>query len=170
MDGDGIEFAGGGAIVEPADGAAGHAHGIHLRKPVTTTLNRADNLVDIDRLPRTIPLADLHLWCGFVHRKIRDNFGKSCLEDRHVEPLRLRADYGMDRNGSCYQTTIAQPSRSACAFMPAGIRHGRSSDLQASYWLQLPSPWPDQCFNKGAFVPAYRCGAVPDSHRIPFSA
>ena len=22
----------------------------------------------------------------------------------------------------------------------------------------------------GAFVPAYRCGAVPDSHRIPFSA
>ena len=24
--------------------------------------------------------------------------------------------------------------------------------------------------NLGTFVPAYRCGAVPDSHRIPFSA
>jgi len=29
--------------------------------------------------------------------------------------------------------------------------------------------WPDQCYLT-AFVPAYRCGAVPDSHRIPSCA
>ena len=45
---------------------------------------------------------------------------------------------------------------------------GRSSDLQAAYLLQLPG------FHKAsanrAFVPAYRCGAVPDFHRIPIFA
>jgi hypothetical protein len=45
------------------------------------------------------------------------------------------------------------------AFM-AGLR-----TLQAAYLLRLPSssPVPTE-----AFVPAYRCGAVPESHRLPY--
>jgi len=50
------------------------------------------------------------------------------------------------------------PGRASC---------GRSSDLQAAYLLQLPSSWLNQCLCFRAFVPAYRCGAVPDFHRIP---
>jgi hypothetical protein len=49
-----------------------------------------------------------------------------------------------------------------------GRIYGRFSDLQAAYSLQLPSPQLDQCQFR-AFVPDYRCGAVPDSHRIPLS-
>jgi hypothetical protein len=49
-----------------------------------------------------------------------------------------------------------------------GSVYGRFSDLQAAYSLQLPSSQPNQC-QYGVFVPDYRCGAVPGSHRIPFS-
>jgi len=49
---------------------------------------------------------------------------------------------------------------------------GRSSDSRASqsraldlYWPSLPAR-AGQCFLM-AFVPTYRCAAVPDSHRIP---
>ena len=45
----------------------------------------------------------------------------------------------------------------------AGLR-----TLQAAYLLRLPSL--SASATDGAFVPAYRCGAAPDSHRIPFSA
>jgi hypothetical protein len=46
----------------------------------------------------------------------------------------------------------------------------RFSDLQAaivSYSPLLPGPSEDQCITT-AFVPAHRCGTVPDSHRIPY--
>ena len=45
---------------------------------------------------------------------------------------------------------------------------GRSSDLQAE-----PTRRTSQALGPvsiSAFVPAYRCGAVPDFHRIPFSS
>jgi hypothetical protein len=45
--------------------------------------------------------------------------------------------------------------------------HGRSSDLQAQPYLpDFPGVNP---VSSSAFVPAYRCGAVPEFHRIPFS-
>ena len=47
----------------------------------------------------------------------------------------------------------------------------RSSDLQASlrsYQPMLPSSrMVSQCMGS-ALVPAYRCGSVPDFHRIPY--
>ena len=47
--------------------------------------------------------------------------------------------------------------------------HGRSSDSAGSNLLaRLPRPFDP--VSSWAFVPAYRCGAVPDSHRIPFSS
>jgi hypothetical protein len=47
--------------------------------------------------------------------------------------------------------------------------HGRSSDSAGSYLLAgLPRPYGP--VSSWAFVPAYRCGAVPDFHRIPFSS
>src|SRR6266536_6376586 len=101
---------------------------------MTRALNRTYDFVDVDRFPGTVALADLHLWGGFVHRKIRSNFGESCLQDRHMEPLRRRAGCEIDGERRQMQLAITQPSpRSACAFMPAGIPHGRSSDSQASY-------------------------------------
>ncbi len=45
---------------------------------------------------------------------------------------------------------------------------GRSSDLQdQTYSPDFPNPFGFSVLL--AFVPAYRCGAVPDFHRIPFS-
>ena len=45
--------------------------------------------------------------------------------------------------------------------------HGRSSDSAGSFLLaRLPRLAPSVML---AFVPAYRCGAVPEFHRIPFS-
>jgi len=52
---------------------------------------------------------------------------------------------------------------------------GRSSGLQAgpacaggSYWAPLPnSLWREPVRQNAPFVPAYRCGAAPDSHRVP---
>ena len=44
---------------------------------------------------------------------------------------------------------------------------GRSSDSQATYLLQLPSAWLNQCLIRSVRS-CYRCGAVPDSNRIPF--
>src|SRR5262245_40403022 len=35
------------------------------------------------------------------------------------------------------------------------------------YLPLLPGSWENQCLIT-AFVPTYRCGAVPDSHRVPF--
>jgi len=55
-----------------------------------------------------------------------------------------------------------------CNTADIGSVYGRFSDLQAAYSLQLPSSPLNQC-QFGVFVPDYRCGAVPGSHRIPFS-
>ena len=49
------------------------------------------------------------------------------------------------------------------------MAYGRSSDLQASYLPQLSSPWLNQCFC-WSFVPAHRCGAVPDFTGFPFQS
>lgn len=51
---------------------------------------------------------------------------------------------------------------------------GRSSDFQAiqlvAVFLTAPASQPvsEPVRVSGAFVPDYRCGAVPDLHRIPF--
>jgi hypothetical protein len=45
---------------------------------------------------------------------------------------------------------------------------GRSSDSQATYLPQLPSPWLNQC-SMWSVRSCYRCGAAPDSNRIPSS-
>src|SRR5258708_37549485 len=56
-----------------------------------------------------------------------------------------------------------------------GVVTGRSSDLQAwpinvtgiFYWPIFPVS--EKTSGTWVFDPAYRCGAVPDSHRIPFN-
>ena len=64
--------------------------------------------------------------------------------------------------------TRPSPRRRVYLMSVMDMAHGRSSDLQAAYLLQLSSSWLNQCF-VGAFVPAHRCGAVPEFYRIPFS-
>jgi len=53
-----------------------------------------------------------------------------------------------------------------------GAGQGRSSDWQAEL-LYASSTGPSSHLFRDSdfrvFVPAYRCGAVPDSHRVPFS-
>gem|GEM_PF-1621952 len=46
--------------------------------------------------------------------------------------------------------------------------HGRSSDSAGSDLL-AGLPKSIDSVSSSAFVPAYRCGAVPEFHRIPFS-
>ena len=46
---------------------------------------------------------------------------------------------------------------------------GRSSDLQARLPTGRGFPVRGRTSAYWAFVPAYRCGAVPDLNRIPFS-
>ena len=50
----------------------------------------------------------------------------------------------------------------------AGLRtDGRDSVMPAAaYWPSLPRPVRAQCLMT-AVVPVHRCGAVPDSHRVP---
>jgi hypothetical protein len=53
------------------------------------------------------------------------------------------------------ESAIAKPSprRPRKFHVPCvGQLLGRSSDLQASYWLALPNPWPDQCVIEPSFL------------------
>ena len=54
-----------------------------------------------------------------------------------------------------------------------GVATGRSSDSQAWPLNKMASllthlPGSEKTSGVWVFVPAYRCGAVPDLHRIPF--
>ena len=60
VDGDGVELAGGGAVVEAADGLAGYADGVDVGEAVRGALDGADDLVDVDGLERAVALADVH--------------------------------------------------------------------------------------------------------------
>ena len=60
VDGDGIELAGGGSVVEAADGFGGYADGVDVGEAVGGTLDGANDLVDVDGLERSVALADVH--------------------------------------------------------------------------------------------------------------
>jgi hypothetical protein len=81
---------------------------------------------------------------------------------------------------SCEKTTsrITRPSPRRRVQIPCPIRHGSRQVFGLAGYLVAPasqsglSPWLDDyrtSASVGAFVPAYRCGAVPDLRRIPFS-
>ena len=72
LDRERVELAGGGAVVEAADGLGGDAHGVDVRQAVAAALHGADDLVDVDRLKRAVALADLHLRGGFGRRESWD--------------------------------------------------------------------------------------------------
>jgi hypothetical protein len=71
---------------------------------------------------------------------------------------------------NCLNTCL--PSLEAWIKIPLllGAGQGRSSDLQAQIALLLALlPIPVEDSDVWAFVPAYRCGAVLESHQVPFS-
>ena len=77
---------------------------------------------------------------------------------------------------ACEETTecIAWANDKAVATSPplggaSEYFHGRSSDSTGSNLLDVLHR-PFGPVSSWAFVPAYRCGAVPESHRIPFSS
>jgi len=81
---------------------------------------------------------------------------------------------------SCKKTTtrITRPSPRRRVYFPSPIGHGFRQVFGLAGCLLAPAsqfkfcPWLDPKFTSalvGAFVPAYRCGAVPDLRRIPFS-
>jgi hypothetical protein len=81
VDGDGVELAGGGSVVEAADGLGGDANGIDVAEAVGGALHGSDDLVDVDRFKRSIALADVHDWGFFADGKTGVDVGKRCLED-----------------------------------------------------------------------------------------
>ena len=80
----------------------------------------------------------------------------------------------MEKCRKKHQFIANLPSEARTIFTPglawllAGLRtcrHGRSND-RCFYWPIFPVS--EKTSAIGAFDPAYRCGAVPDSHRVPF--
>jgi len=55
----------------------------------------------------------------------------------------------MRRNSGGFQPRNADHCHLASPRRRSEFLHGRSSDSQAAYLPQLPSPWPDQCFPLG---------------------
>ena len=141
-------------------------------RPWQQRCDGADDLVDVDGFERRRCACAPASGVRFGWGKVGIEFGERRLQS--LPRCVLSAPEIQDRrrkDDSAEETATDHrdpPLGGVCNSCPFGTAHGRSSDLQATYLLQLPSPWLDQCFI-GAFVPAYRCGAVPDSHRIPFS-
>lgn len=110
---------------------------------------------------------DLRLGCGLTagaHRSGRDRRGAR---------TRARGPPGRQPPNVSWSPPSRHPTTADVA--PTGA--GRSSDSRATgrsrprtgrrtYWPSLPRPARTQCFVT-AVVPAHRCGAVPDSHRVP---
>ena len=55
-----VQLGGGGAVVQPADGAGGDPHRVHVGQVAADAVDRPDDLVDVDRLGVAVALADLH--------------------------------------------------------------------------------------------------------------
>ncbi len=55
-----VQLLGGGAVVQPGDGARGHAHRIDRMQAVAATLDGADDLVQVHRLGAAIALGHAH--------------------------------------------------------------------------------------------------------------
>src|ERR1700739_1575211 len=69
VDRDRVQFACGGAVVEPTDRLTRDPDRVHMGESRATALDSANNLVYIDALKRTIALADVHDGRFFVDRK-----------------------------------------------------------------------------------------------------
>ncbi len=56
-----VQFACRGAVIEAGNRLQRYAHGIDVRQAIAEPCDRADDLVDVDRLMRAVALGDAHL-------------------------------------------------------------------------------------------------------------
>ena len=55
-----VQLGGGGTVVQAGNGAGGHAHRVHRVQSGAAALDRADDLVEVDRLARAVALGHAH--------------------------------------------------------------------------------------------------------------
>ncbi len=115
-------------------------------------------------------------YCGFCTVLFAEDWISLNIFPPRVTREQRRIDTKKRRSESSRMPTPCLPSRlpGTTSLRTNNDGFGRSSDLRAFrsarsffYWLLLPSALEHQCI-RTAFVPVYRCGAVPDSHRVPF--
>lgn len=64
VDREGVQFPGGGTVVQAADGLAGHTHGVDAIEAIAVQLHRADDLVHVNSFVTTAALLDTHAGFG----------------------------------------------------------------------------------------------------------
>src|SRR6185437_7724058 len=186
-----IELAGGRAVVEAADGLGRHPQGVDVPEPQAAAVDRADDLVDVHRLRRAVPLAHPHRGLGIgllpvparrrpvalrrfcQHRSLpsrplgRQGRRAKGRENRKAETRKralLWPDLPASREAS--RSNRRRMSPGAGCWQVFGLA-SRPVSPPGSYCPPLPSPEAPVLVVE--VVLAYRCGAAPDFHRVPFS-
>ncbi len=145
-----VQLGGGGPVVQAADRLGRDPQRVDLAQAAGAALHGPDDLAHVDRLPVTVALADVHP--RRVRRRIR-----ACVSNGH---------------GSLLASSWPDAARLLRAarrqvFGLAGPASGRAMDPARGRLLAVASQADaTQCLMT-AVVPAHRCGAVPDSHRVP---
>ena len=176
LDGQPVQFGGGGAVVEAADGLGGDPHRVDVRQ----VRRRSGRPRGRSCRRRPASYSPLRLRTRMVTAAVVSR-GHSSLPVRFAE---IRSTEGRQEGA---RDTAAAPgaapvSRSSSR-PPSGRGHpharsrtgwqvfGLTDTVGAwraptSYWPSLPRPRRAQCCLT-AVVPVHRCGAVPVSHRVP---
>ncbi len=172
LDGQPVELGGRGAVVQATDGAGGDPHGVDLGQVVAAPVDGADDLVDVDGLVVAVPLADLHP-------------GAQVGGDRHSLSSRDGLWMVRAREGVTVERDVRRVG--AASYLPSAVPRGIGPPhpTGAARWqvfgLAGAPPGSRRSTPTGrrfpgrsldpvrvtAVVPTHRCGAVPDSHRVP---
>jgi len=150
VDGDGVELAGGGSVIERADGFGRDAHGVDMRQSAGAALDGADDLVDVHRFKRAVALADVHDGGFFARGKTGVEVGEAGLQRGGIRqgghgsspwPQRnVRENSGTLSGRKDNATATSPPLGGVSEMFVAGLRTCRPPTGSASQPLLRPVP------------------------------